>query len=71
MLEGSLDNRMDSRGSESMLGKVYDFLPVGVFLMGGYLAIYGLTNQNKMIKAGEWLPLTGIITMHLAMEKME
>ena len=28
-------------------------------------------DPNKMIKAGEWLPITGIITMHLAMEKME
>ncbi len=55
----------------SEVSKVKDFLPVGVFLMGGYLAIYGLTNPNKMIKAGEWLPITGIITMHLAMEKME
>tara|TARA_Y100001937_G_scaffold120701_1_gene178315 strand:- start:774 stop:938 length:165 start_codon:yes stop_codon:yes gene_type:complete len=54
-----------------MLSKVKDFLPVGAFLMGGYLAIYGLTNQNKMIKAGDWLPITGIITMHLALEKME
>ena len=53
------------------MGKVDGFLGVSWFVIGGLITIHGLTNSNQMVQRGEIQPVLGILTMMLALEKLD